>query len=155
MCNWKKQMAAALALILTLCLTVPLPAMALDPAQLEEQGFIVEGDVLVVYLGTESHVVVPDGVVEIGDGAFSETGEFVNSVTLPEGVTSIGEKAFYNCSNLTSIVIPDSVQTIGESAFEGCSSLTEVTMPQKLFDSNLDRFYGTPWLEANQRPDRH
>lgn len=150
MCNWKKRMAAALALILTLCLTVPLPAMALDPAQLEEQGFIVEGDVLVVYLGTESHVVVPDGVVEIGDGAFSDTGEFVTSVTLPESVTSIGEKAFYNCSNLTSVVIPDSVQTIGESAFEGCSSLTEVTMPQELFDSNLDRFYGTPWLEANQ-----
>lgn len=150
MSTWKKRMAAALTLTLTLCLAGPLPAIALDPAQLEEQGFIMEGDVLVVYFGQESHVVVPDGVVEIGDGAFMEASSYLTSVTMPESVTSIGEKAFSDCINLTSVVIPDSVQTIGEGAFEGCSSLTEVTMPQELFESNMDCFYGTPWLEANQ-----
>ena len=44
----------------------------------------------------------------------------LTSIVIPDGVISIGEDAFMNCIRLTSIVIPDSVVYIGEGAFEVC-----------------------------------
>ena len=67
-------------------------------------------------------VVIPDGVTEIGDRAFSECWELTN-ITIPDSVTSIGGSAFYSCHSLTNITIPDSVTSIGEGAFEECSVL--------------------------------
>ncbi len=49
--------------------------------------------------------------------------------TVPDGVTEIGDGAFKNCKTLTKITIPDSVTRIGHNAFSGCTSLTSVTLP--------------------------
>ena len=46
--------------------------------------------------------------------------------TIPEGVILINDGAFSDCSSLTSIVIPDGVTEIGRWAFENCSSLQEI-----------------------------
>ncbi len=55
-------------------------------------------------------------------------GELVTDLVIPDGVISIGDDAFYGCSSLTSVTIPDSVTSIGHFAFEDCSSLTSVTI---------------------------
>lgn len=70
--------------------------------------------------------VVPDGVNEIANSAFSHSQ--LSSVTVSEGVTGIAASAFYGCSQLRTISIPSSVKVIGESAFNGCSRLQQVDL---------------------------
>lgn len=68
-------------------------------------------------------LVIPEGVTEIGDYAFSGfTG--LSTVTLPGSVTSIGSYAFRYCSDLASVVIPESVTEIGDYAFAYSAALT-------------------------------
>ena len=69
--------------------------------------------------------IIPEGVEEIGDYAFSGCVGLV-SVTIPNGVTSIGNLAFSDCTNLVSVSIPNSVITIGDYAFCNCRSLTDI-----------------------------
>ena len=70
-------------------------------------------------------LIIPDGVVSIGDRAFYGCNN-LTSVTIPDSVTSIGDRAFCGCNNLTSVTIPDSVTSIGSSAFWDCYSLEAV-----------------------------
>lgn len=44
----------------------------------------------------------------------------VERVVIPDGVISIGERAFEDCQMLNEVVIPNSVTSIGEHAFDGC-----------------------------------
>ena len=71
-----------------------------------EDGFIIytDGDdkILVGYTGTETDLIIPDGIKEIY------------------------KYAFKGCTSLTSVVIPDSVTTIGDNAFRYCYKLVEV-----------------------------
>ena len=84
------------------------------------KGFTISKDgVLKNYKGKDEQVIIPDGVIFIGDYAFSAFGSDVDviSVTIPEGVNGIGAGAFYNCKNLKEITIPKSVKSIGDEAF--------------------------------------
>ena len=63
---------------------------------------------------------LPEGLVTIGEGAFSSCG--LREVTLPTTLKTLGNYAFNSCVNLTKIVIPASVTSIGQYAFSSCSS---------------------------------
>ena len=89
--------------------------------------FEIKDSCLEKYRGNEENVVIPNGVVYIGWGAFHNC-KNLKSVTIPYSVTSIGNSAFSGCTNLTSITIPDSVTGIDWNAFEGCESLTSITI---------------------------
>jgi len=67
---------------------------------------------------TEAEIIIPDGVVSIGDRAFSCCG--LKSISIPDSVTTIGDYAFTECC--TSVTIPDSVTKIGDVAFGFTSS---------------------------------
>lgn len=73
------------------------------------------------------HLIIPDGVTNIGSNAFKNCTSLQN-IVIPNSVISIESCAFYGCTDLTSITIPDSVVSIGFSAFTGCSGLTSVTI---------------------------
>ena len=45
---------------------------------------------------------------------------------IPDGVISIGDYAFADCSNLESITVPESVTAIGGLVFDYCSKLKDV-----------------------------
>ena len=59
-------------------------------------NFRLSGSVLLKYLGKESRVVVPQGVVRIAEEAFAGN-EGVDRVILPDSVESIGAGAFRDC----------------------------------------------------------
>ena len=71
-------------------------------------------------------ITIPEGVVSIGDGAFSNN-TTLTSVSLPSTLETIGSGAFYYCP-ITSVNIGAHVTSIGAGAFEYCS-LTSVTIP--------------------------
>ncbi|HOF68130.1 MAG TPA: leucine-rich repeat domain-containing protein, partial [Ruminococcus sp.] len=87
--------------------------------------------VLKNYSGTDAHVLVPDEVKVIGDGAFKKN-KLLISITLPEHLSAIGHYAFKKCINLTSIEIPESVTVIGDFAFKGCKKLPFLDIPQSV-----------------------
>ena len=95
----------------------------------ENKDFVIENGVLKKYNGPGGEVVIPEGVTEIGWGAFQNcTG--LQQVTLPKGLTAIKMRAFAGCTSLTEIDLPDSVSEIGQEAFWGCTGLTRFTVPK-------------------------
>lgn len=57
-------------------------------------------------------------------------------LVIPEGVTEIGAGAFQSCTGLEEIVLPKSLKKIGGDCFSGCTSLKKVTVksPDVVFD---------------------
>ncbi|MBR4770005.1 MAG: leucine-rich repeat protein, partial [Clostridia bacterium] len=98
-----------------------------EPTDKKPEPFVINDGVLEKYNGTETDVVIPDGVTTIGESAFENTA--LKSVSIPKSVRVIGEETFMNCAALTSVTIPDSVTSIGDYAFSGCTALTSVTIP--------------------------
>ena len=48
-------------------------------------------------------------VLTIEDGVLTKCKEGLVNLVVPNGVTEIGQEAFSDCSSLTSVVIPESV----------------------------------------------
>ncbi len=67
---------------------------------------------------------IPAGIVAVGNEAFAHCAGLTN-VVLPEGLVRIGDWAF-DSSGLTGIQIPASVTHIGEGAFSACAGLARV-----------------------------
>lgn len=73
-------------------------------------------------------IIIPDSVIEIGDGAFAACNN-LQQVSLPKGLTAISASLFRACPKLTSIEIPEGVTSIGTDAFSDCHSLETVSIP--------------------------
>lgn len=107
-----------------------------------KDGAIIKNNVLLKYVGNEYQYVIPDGITEISDYAFSAA-RSLDRVKIPSSVKKIGEKAFLmaaltevdlssveeigygafmQCTLLKKAYIPSTVTLIGENAFYGCSS---------------------------------
>ena len=93
--------------------------------------FDIQNGVLVKYKNPDpsvTHVVIPDGITEIGNSAFSWNGGHMKSITLPESLQRIGAYAFSDCDHITSLTIPRSVTFIHENAFYSFPGLTDLTL---------------------------
>ncbi|MBR4725700.1 MAG: leucine-rich repeat domain-containing protein [Lachnospiraceae bacterium] len=99
--------------------------------------------------GSLKKIVIPEGVEEIEEWAFDESG--LEEVTLPSTLKKIGDYAFFKCSlkevnlnkglaeigreafyqnQLSSVKLPDSIRKIGIYAFEG-TGIEKITLPNK------------------------
>lgn len=76
----------------------------------------------------EANITVPSTVTELRDDCFGS--EAVKSVTFAENsqLTTIGNFVFRG-SDITSVDLPDSVTKIGGRVFEACTNLSSVTIP--------------------------
>jgi hypothetical protein len=114
--------------------------------------FTIRAGTLIEYSGADVDVTIPDGVTEIGRGAFSGcTG--LTSVSIPDGVTEIGEYAFKGCTGLASVSIPGSVTQIGRNAFVGCESLTSLSIAGSVTQIGEGAFKGCKNLSSVSIPD--
>ena len=77
-----------------------------------------DGKVLIQYASGKdaTHFSIPDGVTEIGAGAF-DCCEHLIGISIPDSVTTIGANAFYYCYNLVGVVVPTSVKEISYYSF--------------------------------------
>ncbi len=76
-------------------------------------------------------VVLPDGLEEIGEHAFSQCHN-LSEINIPESVTKIHNGAFNKCEALKEIDFPDDLELLGNESFANCTSLKEVIIPDKI-----------------------
>lgn len=92
-------------------------------------GIVAIGDYAFSNCDGLTSVDLPDSVTTIGVSAFASCDNLV-SISIPDGVTTIGHHTFFNCGNLVRVEIPDSVNFIGNSAFSGCKNLSDISIPE-------------------------
>lgn len=94
--------------------------------------FNKDGTELLVYPAKKAAAPysVPDGVVSIGDYAFSKS--LITDIEIPNSVKSIGFEALYHCDNLKTVYVPDTVETLGKCVFRYSASLESVRLPAGL-----------------------
>ena len=108
---------------------------------------IVDG-VLIRYSGPGGHVVIPEGVTEIGRDVFLGNAD-VTSVSFPSTLAVIGRGAFFNALNLREVNLPQSVTIIRESAFAFCWALETVVIPHTIQIIERNAFQSTRWQDVN------
>lgn len=109
-----------------------------------EREFVIEEGVLLEYTGTGGNVIIPVGVVEIGENAFARCTK-LTGVIIPPTVKKIGACAFYACINLPKVKLPPELESIGDYAFYACERLQEVDDSECEYDEGNGVFDGTPW----------
>lgn len=90
----------------------------------ESGNCIVDKTTNILMYGS-SNLVIPDGVVEIGDGVCR--GQNIQNIVIPNSVTTIGDSCFYQ-SSLITLTIGSGVTTIKSESFTECENLTTVTI---------------------------
>ncbi|MBE6971307.1 MAG: hypothetical protein E7446_04210 [Ruminococcaceae bacterium] len=121
--------------------------------------FTIRAGELTKYTGASIDVTIPDGIIRIGNNAFSSCYGLIR-VIIPDGVVEIGDKAFFCCENLETVDLPDSIKQIGDGAFQNCKKLKKIILPKNLkkiemytfADSGLSEVdipYGVTWIGDN------
>lgn len=91
-------------------------------------------------------VVIPEGVVEIGERAFYSAE--IETVHFPNSLMRIGESAFESCDFLRRIHFPKScrLRKIGKRAFFG-TIITELKLPREIAEIAEEAFLDCEYLE--------
>lgn len=105
-------------------------------------GLLLSKDGKLLVRGVNDDVIIPVGVVSIGDRAFYDCCDLM-SVTMPNGVARIGRDSFAGCSSLKCVMIPSSVTSIDGVAFRGCHDLSVVYV-DKGDDERVKSLYTWP-----------
>lgn len=105
------------------------PVMIPAEVCFEGQTFPVTNIDGAFFLSFVSHVVIPNTVKTIDDGAFGMS-FYLSRVDIPNSVTHIGDYAFSSTS-IKKIDIPQSVESIGEDAFGG-TKIKRIKLPEGL-----------------------
>ena len=84
------------------------------------------------FTGTQSYVLIPDTVTEIGNSAFSNN-TTITHVQIGTGMITINSSAFLGCTSLEQVTVNSTVlTTLGDAVFSGCSNLTTINLPASL-----------------------
>lgn len=83
-------------------------------------------------------VIVPEGVLRIGDSAFEEC--TVTSIQLPSSLLTLGTKAFFRAYYLLSVNIPPQVTEILSYTFGSTFALQQITIPNTVLNIRDNAF---------------
>ena len=91
---------------------------------------------------------VRTGTKTIADDAFQKTE--LTGIIIPNGVVAIGQSAFASCEHLSDeLKLPESLETIGNGAFRGCINLSgELKLPKNLKSIENAAFFGCAGLSG-------
>ncbi len=84
--------------------------------------FIIDGDIVVEYIGNSKRVIIPEGIKVIGSLSFWDN-SIIEEVVAPQSLELIGGDAFVHCKNLTKFTITKNVVAMGNNPFSGCPKL--------------------------------
>lgn len=114
--------------------------------KLENHTFFVDkrNNTLVKGLSDDN---IPTYIEHIGNCAFSMTD--IEDIVIPDGVLSIGNDAFDGCKLLKSIVFPNTLVSIGKSAFTYCELLTTLDLPVSVTSIDESVFSGAEFHKSN------
>ena len=110
------------------------------PVKISSSDLIIDGDILVEYIGSEKSIIIPDnlGIKIIGGKSFA--GISIVSIKIPEGVTEIDYDAFALCSKLENVELPSTLEVIRSNqrgrqmgTFNGCP-LPIIKIPASVSD---------------------
>lgn len=93
--------------------------------------------------GLKTEVVIPEGVTEIGEGAFSCS--HMPSVRFPSTLKKIGKQAFYltfGLTNYSTITFPNGLEVIEDEAFDSCYFKKAIVLPASIKSIGKKAFYG-------------
>lgn len=74
--------------------------------------------------------------------------QHLRKVILPEGLVEIGDRAFRYCPQLSEVYLPVSLSTIYSRAFANCPSLTHIDLNYYQYNLGSYVFYDTPISQA-------
>lgn len=94
------------------------------------------------FSGIES-VELPDGLEEIGQGAFESCEQLSRILRFPKNLKVIGADAFAQCRNLEGIELPDGLERIANHSFSYCERLGgTLVLPESLLEIGEFAFEG-------------
>ncbi len=118
---------------------------------IDEDGFLILGDILVKYNGTSKNITIPDGVSNIDSYAFFNN-EAIETVVMPNTVEFIGDAVFYNAKSLKNVIFSENLKIMGNSVFEGCETLESALLPEGMLHIGNDGFVGCEELHELHIP---
>lgn len=100
-------------------------------------GIIYSADMSILVkcpAGREGKIVIPDGVVEIAPGAFSNS--CIQEVVFPDSLQKIGMSAFAFCKRLERVDFGRGLKEIGDydnnNCFRSCSKISSLDIPEQV-----------------------
>lgn len=108
-------------------------------AGLEAAGLMQIGDGAFLNTGF-TELSIPSGVQRIGDGAFSESVK-LRSVVIPDSVKKMSKNCFYKCGALEEVQFGIGLAEIPEGCFSDCSKLNKVVFPYGVTTLKQDIFH--------------
>jgi len=84
--------------------------------------------------------MVPNGVTDIGFGAFAGN-DYLTNVVIADSVTNLADQAFYLCDALTGLSLGTGLVNIGNSVFENCPLAGTLTIPDSVVNIGNYAFY--------------
>lgn len=111
--------------------SLPSGARILPDSESGETFYIDEDGVLFAYTGSESEIVLPEGITAIGAGAFKNN-ETLTKIIFNSDLQEIRQNAFQYCTQLREIRLNNGLEYIRDAAFYGCTALSQVELPDSL-----------------------
>lgn len=104
-----------------------------------------------VYCSGLSSITLPEGLTQVGFGAFSDCSQ-LHTVSLPSSLTTLGDWAFYHDGALTSLQLPTLLGRVSACAFGFCTALADVSLPAQLQAIAPQAFYFCSSLQQLSLP---
>ena len=99
--------------------------------------------------GLTGSLNIPEGVVEIGDNAFTDN-DFIGVLTLPSTLKKIDASAFSGCGFICPLNLPDGIEEIGDECFYHCKYLYgNLILPSHLKKLGYSAFSGCTGLKGD------